>query len=173
MEHIITKVPSVEFRKCTLPRRNTTYSSLIASMGVPLRGLRRLTVEYLSYDDTLSCSTSLRPLFRGLHNVIHLSISEACMSRLEEDLLEEFPNLTELDLSSNKIHEVSSNVLTYVPLLKSLNLGFNALREIQAAFFSRAENLEKLLLHKNSLQNLTGETFKVRCDQTFSRLWLK
>ncbi len=156
----------MEFHSCPRPGASESYSSLIASVGLPLSSIRSLLVidvtdGGLGKQSVKSTGGAAGP-FRGLHNLTRLTIRNAAMRRVEENLLEGLSNLTVLELSDNGIEEVPKDLLSFTPELKSLDLGWNALTEIPMSLFSRSGNMEKLKLHGNGIRSLAKDIFKVR-----------
>ena len=89
----------------------------------------------------------------------YLDLSHNKIIKLEQNIFNNLPSLTDLYIAWNRIRELQSDIFYNIPRLENLNLNNNQIQELQPGIFDNLPNLQFLNLSKNKIRELQPGTF--------------
>ncbi|KAJ8934355.1 hypothetical protein NQ314_013396 [Rhamnusium bicolor] len=151
-----------QMRFCPLP--NNSFNPTLDKFNIS-------NIKYMQLEEirTTTIKTVTKELFNGLSKLEKLSFS-LFRIELEDDFLENLPNLIQLYLDNNEIHQLENNMFYYTPRLRILHLSRNLishqlhlwrneLTSLSKYSFTGLRQLKSLELSSNKINSLDEDTF--------------
>jgi Leucine-rich repeat (LRR) protein len=120
-------------------------------------------LTYLEISNLISSNNNLiefKSLWQQLNNLKQLHLRNNGIQKLNRQLFQLFPQLSELNLAQNNIELIDMDTFFDIVSLTHLNLERNKLRRINRLILNSLSNLKVLNLKENLLESLDDFSFK-------------
>ncbi|XP_017770730.1 PREDICTED: protein toll-like [Nicrophorus vespilloides] len=147
-----TSLKYYRIKDCVLPVK--TIDAIWTPLGV--QSLEELVIESTTFENNTLNNYYLKIISKHL---LHLTLSDAQLERIDEEVFLGLKNLKSLDLTDNRLI-IEENHFTHLHNLLKLRLQNNKITNIPENAFQGLVNLQILDLNYNLISNLKSDTFK-------------